>query len=209
MHNANDLVIEADKLLNKKSLIKLFQDKNQKYEDAIELYEKAVIKYKANKQFKEAGDVMKKCCDCHIKLNDTNAVCKSLVEATICYKKDPLCLKEAISCCEQVVLAYVEIGNFDMAAKYKKDVADMQYSQNDLLTAVESYELAINYAQSANYSKSLIDDCKKKIAVLVPYEKAATIYEELAITSVNEKLLSYSVSGFLLRAGLCRISLTI
>lgn len=206
MQEADNLVNQANNKLAKK-ITDIFTSKEQKYRDACDLFEKAANKYKGNKQFKEAGDTYYRIYECNSQLKyDNYETNKALVEAGNCYKKAKS-INDAIRCYEQVSVLFAESGNFNSAGKYKNEVAEIYESEGDLINAEDSYKKAINYFESGDGNDSPINICKKKMASFVSYDVAANLYEELATTSINNSMLKYSVYNYLLKAGLCRISM--
>lgn len=206
MESADDIMRSADNKFNKKSFLDIFSDKNQKYEEAADIYERAASQYKMEKKFKEAGMAHKKQAECFKKINSDYDTCNALKNAVNYFKKDSMSINDVHSCLEECAATYISCGKFGDAAKCYKEFAEFSEKNNDYITAVEYYEKAIdNFEKDDKQNQSTINECKKQMALYIPYDRAAILYEELAKISVDVRILSFNVANYLLRAGLCRI----
>ncbi|PPD70214.1 hypothetical protein GOBAR_DD32903 [Gossypium barbadense] len=105
----------AEKKLNSWSFF------GSKYEDAADLFDKAANFFKLAKSWDRAGSIYVKLANCHLKLESTHEAAQAFVSAAHCYKKTST--KEAISCLQQAVNMFCDIGRLSMAARYYKDIA--------------------------------------------------------------------------------------
>ncbi|KAF9593610.1 hypothetical protein IFM89_024261 [Coptis chinensis] len=177
-----------------------------KYEDASELYEKSANCFKLAKSWDKAAAVYIKLANCHLKLDSKHEAASAYVDAANAYKK--ISPKEAITCLENAVNCFTEIGRLNMAARHAKEIGELYETEQDLLQAIAYLERAADLFSSEEVTTSA-NQCKQKVAQLAAqleqYAKAVEIYEEIARHSLNNNLLKYSVKGYLLNAGLCQL----
>ncbi|PIN20479.1 Protein required for fusion of vesicles in vesicular transport, alpha-SNAP [Handroanthus impetiginosus] len=177
-----------------------------KYEDAADLFDKAANSFKLAKSWDQAGAVYVKLANCHLKLDSKHEAANAYADAAHCYKKTNT--KESISCLEQSVNLFLEIGRLNMSARYYKEIAELYEQEQNLEQAIVYYERAADLFQSEEVSTSA-NQCKQKVAQfaaqLEQYQKALEIYEEIARQSLNNNLLKYGVKGHLLNAGICQL----
>ncbi|CAL5425784.1 unnamed protein product [Camellia sinensis] len=133
----------------------------------------------------QAGSAYVKLANCHLKLDSKHEAAGAYASAAHCYKKTNT--KETISCLEQAVNMFKEIGRLNMAARYYKEIA-------------ESYEAEQNFEQAIFYYEKRLIFSKAKI--WNRYQQAIEIYEDIARQSLNNNLLKYGVKGHLLNAGI-------
>ncbi|MCL7042745.1 hypothetical protein MKW94_014075, partial [Papaver nudicaule] len=201
-----DQIAKGEELLNKaEKTINGWGLFSSKYEDAAELYEKSANSFKIAKAWDRAAAVYIKLAGCHLKLESKHEAASSYVNAANAYKK--ISQKEAISCLEQAVSQFMEIGRFSMAARYCKEIGELCEAEQNVDQAIAYFERAADLFQSEEVNTSA-NQCKLKVAEFAAqqeqYPKAIEIYEEIARQSLNN-LLKYSVKGYLLNAGLCQL----
>ncbi|KAI3961909.1 hypothetical protein MKW98_022114 [Papaver atlanticum] len=195
-----DFLNKAEKKINGWALF------SSKYEDAADLYEKSANSFKIAKAWDRAAEVYIKLAGCHLKLDSKHEAASAYVDAANAYKK--ISPKDAISCLEQAVSQFMEIGRFNMAARYCKEIGELCEAQQNVDQAIAYFERAADLFQSEEVATSA-NQCKLKVAEFAAqqeqYPKAIEIYEEIARQSLNNNLLKYSVKGYLLNAGLCQL----
>ncbi|GFP86587.1 alpha-soluble nsf attachment protein [Phtheirospermum japonicum] len=177
-----------------------------KYEDAAELFDKAANAFKLAKSWDQAGAVYVKLANCHLKLDSKHEAANAYADAAHCYKKTNI--KESISCLEQSVNMFLDIGRLNMSARYYKEIAELYEQEQNLEQAIVYYERAADLFSSEDVTTSA-NQCKQKIAQFAAqieqYQKAVDIYEEIARHSLSNNLLKYGVKGHLLNAGICQL----
>ncbi|XP_039005139.1 alpha-soluble NSF attachment protein 2-like [Hibiscus syriacus] len=182
-----------------------------KYEDAADLFEKAANFFKLAKSWDRAGSIYVKLANCHLKLESQHEAAQAYVSAAHCYKKTSP--KEAISCLQQAVNMFCDIGRLSMAARYGclfyvQEIAELYETEQNIEQAMDYYEKAADFFQSEEVSTSA-NQCKQKIAQFAAqieqYQKAIEIYEDIARQEVTNNLLKYGVKGHLLNAGICQL----
>ncbi|KAL0299352.1 UNVERIFIED_CONTAM: Alpha-soluble NSF attachment protein [Sesamum radiatum] len=197
---ADDFEKKAEKKLSGWGLF------SSKYEDAADLFDKAANAYKLAKSWDQAGAVYVKLAECHLKLDSKHEAGSAYANAAHCYKKTNK--KESITCLEQSVNMFLDIGRLNLAARYYKEIAELCEQEQNLVQAIAYYEKAAELFQSEEVTTSA-NQCKQKIAQfaaqLEQYQKAIEIYEEIAGHSLKNNLLKYGVKGHLLNAGICQL----
>ncbi|KAK6135735.1 hypothetical protein DH2020_030515 [Rehmannia glutinosa] len=193
-----------------------------KYEDAADLFDKAANAFKLAKSWDQAGAVYVKLANCHLKLDSKHEAANAYADAAHCYKKSNT--KESISCLEESVNLFMDIGRLNMCARYYKEIAELYEQEQNLEQAIVYYEKAADLFQSEDVTTSA-NQCKQKIAQFAAqleqlrlpalstllarswtlYQKAIEIYEDIARQSLNNNLLKYGVKGHLLNAGICQL----
>ncbi|KAJ0101717.1 hypothetical protein Patl1_06714 [Pistacia atlantica] len=203
MARAEEYEKKAEKKLNSWGLF------GSKYEDAADLFDKAANSFKLAKSWDRAGSTYVKLANCHIKLESKHETAQAYVDAAHCYKKTNA--KEAISCLEQAVNMFCDIGRLSMAARYYKEIAELYESEQNIEQAIVYFEKAADMFLNEEVTTSA-NQCKQKVAQyaaeLEQYQKAIEIFEEIAKQSLNNNLLKYGVKGHLLNAGICRLCKT-
>ncbi|KAK7339999.1 hypothetical protein VNO77_20690 [Canavalia gladiata] len=177
------------------------------YEDAAQLFHNSATSFKLAKSWDKAGSVFIKSSKCHMKVDNKYDAANAYVDAARCYKKTST--KGAISCLNQAVTIFTEIGRHIMAAKYSKEIGELYELNQDIEHAKSYFERAAELFGLADATTSVIQ-CKLKVAQfsaqLQQYQKAINIYEDIAQQSLNNNLLKYGVRGHLLNSGLCQLS---
>ncbi|XP_030924279.1 alpha-soluble NSF attachment protein-like [Quercus lobata] len=176
-----------------------------KYEDAAELYEKSANSFKLAKSWDRAGSVFIKLANCHLKADSKHEAATAYASAANCYKKTSN--KDAISCLDQAVNIFLDIGRHNMAAKHCKEIGELYEPEHNIEKAIVYFERAAELFE--HEATTSANQCKQKVAEfsaqLEQYQKAIVIYEEIGRQSINNNILKYGVRGHLLNAGLCQL----
>ena len=179
-----------------------------KYEDAEEMYKKAANQFKVHKSWDEAGAAFEKAAGCNLKLQSPQDVASSYQDAGNCYRKTNA--RQALRCFKEVVAVHIDLGRFTMAAKIQKEIGELLEADGDTSGALDEYQKAADYYQ-AEESHSQANQVLLKVAEIAAgvkdYTRAVEIYEQVAIASLESNLLRFSVKGYLLNAGLCRLAI--
>ncbi|KAI3844465.1 hypothetical protein MKX03_022597 [Papaver bracteatum] len=187
-----------------------YEDSADKYEDAADLYEKSAKYFLKAKAWDSAAAAYIKLAGCHLKLERRHEAASAYVDAANAYKEIWNSPKEAISCLDQAVSQFMEIGSFNMAARCCKEIGELCEAQQNVYQAIAYFELAAHLFQREEVMKMNVSahECKQKVAEFSAkqkqYRKAIEIYEEMAKQCLNNNLLKYSVKEYLLSAGLCQ-----
>ncbi|KAL9316203.1 hypothetical protein ACSQ67_017204 [Phaseolus vulgaris] len=177
-----------------------------KFEDAADLFDKSANSFKLAKSWDKAGSTYIKLANCHLKLESKHEAAQAYVDAAHCYKKSNI--NEAVSCLDNAVNIFCEIGRLSMAARYLKEIAELYESEQNIEQAVVYFEKAADFYENEDVNTSA-NQCKQKVAQysaqLEQYQRSIEIYEEIARQSLNNNLLKYGVKGHLLNAGICQL----
>lgn len=196
-----ELEAQAEKKLSRWAVF------GSKHEDAAELFDRAANAFKLGKAWDQAGLVYIKLANCHLKLDSKHEAASAYANAANCYKKTNT--REAITCLEQAVNLFLDMGRLNMSARYYKEIAELcEADGENLERTIDYYERAADLFQSEEVTTSA-NQCRQKIAQhaaqLEQYQKAVEIYEDIARQSLNNNLLKYGVKGHLLNAGICQL----
>lgn len=197
---AEEFEKKAEKKLNSWGLF------GSKFEDAADLFDKSANSFKLAKSWDKAGSTYIKLANCHIKLESKHEAAQAYVDAAHCYKKTST--KEAISCLEQAINLFCDIGRLSMAARYYKEIGELYETDHNIEQAIVYFERAADMFQNEEVTTTA-NQCKQKVAQyaaeLEQYQKSIEIYEEIAKESLKNNLLKYGVKGHLLNAGICHL----
>ena len=205
IEHANQLFIKANKKLNGFSFF------GDKYEDALELFEKSLNKYKILKSYKNVANVALIMSSIYIKLKNTYEAAASYIEAYKAYKNIITLSDENFELTknylEKAIELFKNIGNFNMVSKYYKELAEL-HEVNYIKEAIEYYTKAIDFYNLENNSINS-DICRQKMAILYTqvgdYNVAANIYEDISKNFINNNSLKYQVKSLLMNAEICRM----
>ncbi|RDL40305.1 Vesicular-fusion protein sec17 [Venustampulla echinocandica] len=187
----------------------LFGGRQEKWENAADLYTQAANACRLQKQNKEAGQAFEKAADIQTnKLNEPDDAANTLTEAFKVYRKtDPL---DAVRCLDIAIGTYTGKGNFRRAATHKQNLAEVyEVEIGDQKKAMESYELAASWFETDN-AEALANKLYLKVADLAAletdYYKAIENFEKVAASSVSNNLMKWSVKEYFLKAGLSHLA---
>ncbi|KAE8444442.1 hypothetical protein EG329_000533 [Mollisiaceae sp. DMI_Dod_QoI] len=187
----------------------LFGGRQEKWENAADLYTQAANAFRMQNQNKEAGQAFEKAANIQTqKLNEPDDAANTLTEAFKVYKKtDPL---DAARCLDVAINHYTSKGNFRRAATHKQNLAEIyEIELGDQKKAIESYELAASWFENDN-AEALANKLWLKVADLAAmegdYYKAIELFEKVASTAVSNNLMKWSVKDYFLKAGLCHLA---
>jgi alpha-soluble NSF attachment protein len=191
---------QAEKALKRFSLF----SSTSKFEDAVELYQKAANQYKVAKKWQEAGDAFAQCAGLEIKLKSNHEASSFYVEAANCYGKvNPT---EAITFFRNAIALHCESGRFNQAAKLTKQIAELFEQDGNKEEAITNYDQAADYYSGEN-STQAANQCLLKVASysaeLEKYDKAVEIYTSVGEQCLESNLLKFNAKGHFLNAGLC------
>jgi alpha-soluble NSF attachment protein len=114
--------------------------------------------------------------------------------------------KRAVSCLQQAVSLYTDMGRLGMAARQLKEIGEVLEREGSKEEAIMFYEQAWDLFATDN-SSAEANRCALKVAQfsadLERYGRAIALYEDVARASVDNNLLKYSAKGYLMQAGLC------
>lgn len=203
-----DLLSQADKKLH--SVGGLFGSLfggSEKVDDAVELYAKAGNAFKMAKNWKAAGDAFCKAAALEIKCKSNHQAASQYVEAANCYRKTNT--SEAVKILQRAIEIYTDMGKFRIAAKHHVTTAEIFEKEDaNIPKAILHYEMAADYYKGEE-SSCAANKCLVKVAQFAAeaeqYDKAIAIYEKIAMSGMDNRLLRYGAKDYYFRAALCRM----
>ncbi|KAL5362519.1 soluble NSF attachment protein [Aspergillus floccosus] len=201
---------QAEKALSSASGgFSFFGGRTEKYENAADLYSQAANAFRMQKQNKEAGLAFEKAASIQTQnLNEPDDAANTLQEAFKVYRKsDP---EDAARVLSTAIQHYVLKGNLRRAATQQQHLAEVyEVELGDQKQALEAYEKAAEWFESDN-AEALANKYFLKVADLSAlegdYHKAIDLFERVARSSINNRLMRYSVNEYFLKAGICHMA---
>lgn len=184
---------------------------SQKYEEAIELLNRAAAMFKINKNWKEAGDTYKKMAEIYQKnfKDEQHEVSTHLSNAAKAYKNCNT--SEATRCLEAAVNIHMLANRFGTAAKLWKEMGELFEKDLQTMDALHAYNKAAD-CFDAEDSVMNASACRLKVAQLSAehkdYQPAIDIFERVARESLQAEKGIWSVTGYLFKALLCQFALS-
>ena len=206
---------EAEKILEKKTIPILGSifglGKEEKYDKASDLYQRAGNEYKMAKDYNSAAEMYEKAAQCqdHVDLGQMQKY-RYLSDAANTYKQAKN-LEKAVSTFQNIINYYNSQGKYNQSAKMNNEIGDM-LKDEDPAGAMTFYETAADLYHNDNPpKKSNGNQCLLKVAEILSvkikdYKKAADIYEQLAVNSLETKLGAYSAKGHFFNSLLCHLA---
>ncbi|KAF4582050.1 vesicular-fusion protein sec17 [Ophiocordyceps camponoti-floridani] len=189
--------------------LSFFGGREDKYQNAADLFIQAANAFKMQKQNVEAGKAFEKAAQVQSsKLNEPDDAANTLVDAYKAYRRDEP--KAATRCIDVAIDRYCAKGNFRRAASHKENLGEL-YEQElgDSKAALECYEAAAGW-YDGDGAAALANKLWLKVADVAAlegdYYKAIENYEKVAGVSISNNLMKYSVKDYLLRAGICHLA---
>ncbi|KAH6982929.1 vesicular-fusion protein sec17 [Ilyonectria destructans] len=186
-----------------------FGGREEKYQDAADLYIQAANAFKMQKQNVEAGKAFEQAAQVQTQnLKEPDDAANSLVDAFKAYRKDDP--PAAARCLNVAIDRYCAKGNFRRAASHKENLGELyEVDLGDNKAALECYEAAAGWYEGDN-AAALANKLWLKVADLAAidgdYYKAIENYEKVAEQSISNNLMKYSVKDYLLKAGICHLA---
>ncbi|KAL6855165.1 vesicular-fusion protein S17 [Amphichorda felina] len=186
-----------------------FGGREEKYQNAADMFIEAANAFKMQQQSAEAGQAFEQAAQIQNKnLSEPDDAANTMVDAFKAYRKpDP---QAAVRCLNFAIDRYCQKGNFRRAASHKENLGEM-YEQElgDSKGALEAYEAAAQWYEGDN-ATALANKLWLKVADMSAleenYYKSIEIFEKVAQQSINNNLMKYSVKDYLLKAGICHLA---
>lgn len=202
---AEALIAEAAKKANPSGFLSVFS--SPRFDEAAELLTKAANAYKIAKKWDKAGETYSRAAQMHMQAKYAHEAATCYINASHVYKKCNI--EKAKECLQKGVNFYTEEGRFSMAAKYQKEIAEMCEEAEDISGAMDAYETAAEYYEGES-AVSSSNQCYLKVAHYAAlnedYDRAIEIYERVAASALDNKLLKYGVKEYFLKGTICHLA---
>jgi len=205
---AQDIIAAADKALKSFSLGGFFGGNASKFEDAMEAYDKAAAQYKIAKNWNAAAKCYAKVAEFAEKLKNEHEAASAYVNAAKCYKNSNE--KDAVRMYKIAVELHMDNNRFPAAAKIYKEIAEIEEKQLDFPAATKAYQDAADCFTnegSATSANQMLLKVAQLSATKGNYNRAIEIYQKVAVASLENNLLKWSVKDYLFKSGLCHLVL--
>jgi alpha-soluble NSF attachment protein len=182
-----------------------FSNKEDKYQNAADLYVQAANAYRLERMNKEAGQCFEAAAGIHRdKLNEPDDAANQMVDAFKVYRKEYP--QDAIRCVQVAINRYQAKGNFRRAASHLENAAELLDEVGDRKGAMPLYSDAARFYEEDG-AKALANKNWLKVADMAglegDYFKAVELYEKVADSSLDNHLMKYSVKDYWMKAGIC------
>ncbi|KAL2019421.1 hypothetical protein VTK56DRAFT_9626 [Thermocarpiscus australiensis] len=183
-----------------------FSNKEDKLQNAADLFVQAGNAYRLEKMNMEAGKAFEEAAKIHRdRLNEPDDAANILVDAFKVYRKDSPA--DAVRCVDQAISWYTTKGNFRRAASHKENAAELiEVDMGDRRRAMQYYADAAHWYEEDG-AKALANKLWLKVADIAAlegqYHEAVTYFEKVADSSLDNHLMKYSVKDYFMKAGLC------
>ncbi|KAL5101801.1 hypothetical protein RYX36_006128 [Vicia faba] len=124
-----------------------------KFEDAADLFDKSANSYKLSKSCKISSSSL---IDDQLHLESKHEAASAYVDAAHCYKK--VNMNEVVSCLDNAVNIFCDIGRISMAAGYLKEIVELCESGQNIEKALVYYEKSADFYESEEDVAAAIDE---------------------------------------------------
>lgn len=177
-----------------------FLGKN-KYVESNSNFIKAAHLYKLEKNWSQAALSYQQSAECQIKLKNDYEASVSYINSAHCYRNIPNSHNMIIYNIECAVRLLEQQKKFCICAKYCIEIANIYEFIFNYENAIDYLQRAIHFYNSEGITNNL---SKQKIAELYShlgnYNKAITIFEELARDSLNSNVKRFMIKEYFMRA---------
>ena len=196
---------QAEKALTK---FRLF-NKNQKWTDAAELYQKAGNSYKSTRNWGRAGESYAKAAECLQNADQLNEAASVAADAGKVFSKDPNTAQKALDAFTLAVRIYRENSKPTNAARLLCDAGKIFMDQKDLESAIKAYQDAAQLYDDENQPSQaatqlvIVGDLYSELKKWV---EASGTYKEVANRRLADKLTQLAAGEYCFRSVACRMA---
>ena len=202
--------IQGDKLVKeaKKRLQSISLFNPNKYEEAIELFEKAAAQYKSTKNWNEAGEVYVICAEICEKRNNQSDACNYYTSAGKMYRHYDI--SNAVKMFLISGQMHQEDNRFSAAAKLYKDIGNCYERLLNTKDAIIIYSKAADLYEAED-ATSNANQCRQKVSELYvengEYQKALELYEKISKSSLESNVGKWTAKDYFYKALMCKFVL--
>ncbi|KAK0615827.1 soluble NSF attachment protein [Bombardia bombarda] len=186
-----------------------FSNKEDKYQQAADLYVQAANAFRLAKEYKESGKAFESAAKVHRdKLSEPDDGANNMVDAFKVYRKEfP---EDAVRCLDVAINHYTSKGNFRRAASHKEHAGEVfELEIGDRKRALDCYDKAAGWYEDDN-APALANKLWLKVADISAlegdYYRAIECYDKVADASLSNNLMRYSVKEYFLKAGIAAMA---
>ncbi|OMJ95734.1 hypothetical protein SteCoe_804 [Stentor coeruleus] len=203
---AKEAFAQGEKKLKPGVFGKMFSNKDDRMDEASELFKQAANFYRLAKDFQNSSAAFVKCAECK-----PEEAANYFSEAGNVLRK--VNTAEAITYYNRAVEIMVSGGRISMAARLRKQIAEIYEADEMLGLAVENYAHAAELYEMDN-GDSTANSCHLKVAELSTFEslesnvilKAIKLFEDVADRYLMHTLTRYSAKDCYFKAALLYLS---
>jgi alpha-soluble NSF attachment protein len=178
--------------------------KESNMEAAVEYFDKAAAQFKMAKSWDDAGQAYSRAGEVSDELKQEHEACNYYISAAKAYKNSDT--KKAVQLYKVAVEIHKENNRFSTAAKQYKEIAQLEEKHLNVPAAIKAYSEAADCFQAEDSTTSG-NQMLLKVAELSAgereFKRAIQIYEQVAVASLDNNLLKYSVKEYLFKATIC------
>ncbi len=207
---AKDFIKKGEAKMNPGFFSSLFGSKNQKYEEAIECFERAGQIYKLLQNWKEAAVLFEKCGDIQMKIENDTA--KYYLEASHAYSFFDV--NKSAASKKKAIQFYIDNGKFQNAGRLMWEIAEKLSENRNYKEAATAYKESANYYSMENSNmKSYEQGSLIKYADIICetieeneglnddlFKEIYGIYEKIGFSYLNIPLLKSSAKDYFFKA---------
>lgn len=201
----DDFKKQAEKTLKKNSFFnKLFGNDN-KYQDAIDLYERAAAQYKMSKNWEKAGDIYMICATIYIdKLKESSDGATMYEHAAKAYKY--VNTDKTIKSYTLATEILMENNKFSISARLYKEIGQLFEKDHNIPNAIKAFQKSADCYEadnSSNNANGMLIKVADLEAESCNYLKAKIIYEKVSNNALENSALKWQVNSYMFKSLLC------
>jgi len=180
-----------------------------KLEEAAELLERAANEFKLAKDYRRAANAYEALADARERAKEHHDAASAHADCGHMYKRvNETAL--AVTHYERAASLFAEMGRLAQSAKHLKEAGETLEASGDDERACGAYARASELYESEEGSSATANAVKLKTAAILSaklerFEEATQIFEDVGRASLGNNLLRFSVKGYFLQAGICRL----
>jgi len=178
-----------------------------KWDDAVDLFEKASAQYKMAKSWEKAGDSLIRAAEVAETKDSEVSAADFYKQAAGMYKK--VSPEEAARVYQMLATKHMQNNNFSTAAKMYKTVAELFEEDNEYQFAMNAYQQASDCYLAEDqevHSRQMLLKVAHYAALLKDYARAVELFEQVSQGSL-EKISKWSCKEYLFNALICLLAM--
>lgn len=200
-----DFLQQAEKALTK---FRLF-NKDQKWTDAAELFQKSGNSYKSVRDWPHAGEAYARAAECLQNCNQLNEAASIAADAGKMFAKQPETSKQALDAFTLAVRYYRENSKPTNAARLLCDAGKLFIEQNEVDSAIKAYSDAAQLYEDENQPSQ----AAQQLAIVADlyssqnkWVEASDAYKSVAEKRIADKLTQLAAGEYCMKSVICRMA---